>query len=213
MLIWANEKIKMWLSKQMLKQKDIPELCFSSYAEVSFFKDAVNHPRISTLFEFGCGGSTVFAASFTNVKTIHSVDSSLEWINRIKKDATTRKKTKFYYIDINSDNERWGYPKDNSKVKMWSQYSSALKKTGSHADMVFIDGRFRVACALKSFSSMKDDACLMFHDYPHRPHYHIIEKYFQKHKSCSILYTFKKKENINFKEMVCDIQTYETDPR
>ncbi len=140
-------------------------------------------------------------ASLPNIKTIHSVDSTIEWINQAQKDNNVKEKVTFHYVDINADPHNWGQPKDESKIQAWPNYSSALQNLSYYPDMVFIDGRFRVACALKSIENIRDDSYLIIHDYVNRPQYHIIEKYFQRKDEADTLCILKKKKNIDMDEV------------
>ncbi len=84
--------------------------------------------KATSVFEFGCGGTTILTASFANISSIHSVDSVLNWINKVDKNLNVgREKVTFHHIDINAYENQWGEPKDDSKLEFWPDYSSALK--------------------------------------------------------------------------------------
>jgi hypothetical protein len=42
----------------------------------------------------------------------------------------------------------WGYPTNSTNSRTWPSYSESILKYGHEADLVLVDGRFRVACAL-----------------------------------------------------------------
>jgi hypothetical protein len=42
-----------------------------------------------------------------------------------------------------------------------------------------IDGRFRVACALKAFSVISDTCVVLFDDFLNRPQYHIVLEFYE----------------------------------
>ena len=71
----------------------------------------------------------------------------------------------------------WGKPAD---LDNYSQdvYIDALTKFDFKPDFVFVDGRFRVATALKSIESSKDDSVLLIHDYQNRKEYWDLETFF-----------------------------------
>ena len=45
-------------------------------------------------------------------------------------------------------------------------------------DLVFIDGRFRVACCLKCFDVIREDCLIAFDDFLNRQEYHVVLKYY-----------------------------------
>ena len=42
----------------------------------------------------------------------------------------------------------WGFPKDSTNISLWPSYCESIWKYGRDAELVLVDGRFRVACAL-----------------------------------------------------------------
>ena len=65
-----------------------------------------------------------------------------------------------------------------------------------NADIIFIDGRFRVACGLDVFHKIRADTLVLIHDYNDRPHFHILENYYIKVKSWDTLAAFFKRPNV-----------------
>jgi hypothetical protein len=95
--------------------------------------------------EFGCGGSTVLAASYVRHSVV-SVDSSKEWIDKINKECEKCQiEPHFVYVDIGPVGD-WGTPQTptgnwpNYHTKVWKHFDAC------DADLFLIDGRFRVAC-------------------------------------------------------------------
>lgn len=71
-------------------------------------------------------------------------------------------------------NER-GYPISSTEEKdSWINYPNALMESPKEPDVVLVDGRFRVACALTALLNLKPDAIIMIHDFWTRPNYHVI---------------------------------------
>ena len=66
------------------------------------------------------------------------------------------------------------------------------------ANIILIDGRFRVACALDVFKKIKNDTIILIHDYSKRINYHIIEKYYIKLKTWDSLAAFIKRNDIKY---------------
>ena len=152
--------------------------------------------------EFGSGGSTFIAI---NTQTeIYSVESDANWIDYLKSykaiyNATKSGKLNFSYVNIGKTKE-WGYPVDDSMQDNYPTYSSEIfKKIPSvqDVDLVFVDGRFRVACALQTILNCSKNTKIMVHDYTFREYYHIIEQFLDIVKVVDTLAIFKIKEDIN----------------
>ena len=88
-----------------------------------------------------------------------------------------------------------GYPGNCTNINDWKKYIQAYKKE-YNADIILIDGRFRVACALDIFPKIRSDTAVLIHDYETRNQYHILEKYYTKIHSWDTLALFIKKPNI-----------------
>ena len=73
-------------------------------------------------------------------------------------------------------------------------------------DLVFIDGRFRVACCLKCYDIIKDSCRIVFDDFLNRPQYHIVLDYFDivEKTQDNIMVILKKKKNINIPKEIID---------
>ena len=157
--------------------------------------------NIEVYFEYGCGISTYLASNVDNIKTIYIVESDKEWINCIKQNI---KKNNIVYIynEMDTIPKTWGHPGKNATDIQKINYSSHMKNLSREAqtaiDLVFIDGRFRVACCLKSFDIIKDECLIVFDDFLNRPQYHIILNYFDMVEKCSNNRTvmIKKKKGV-----------------
>lgn len=175
--------------------------------EIGKFKEYLRES--TNVFEFGCGGSTVLISHLKNIKTLHSVDSDLNWINKVKEEV--KENVVFHFVNI-GELTAWGHPKDESQKSKWPKYSNVLKDLPDYfPDLVFVDGRFRVACALKSIEKMKKESYLIVHDYHPSRNYSVIEKWFNKIDSVDTLRVFKKKENIDTQEVQKILKQYEHD--
>lgn len=165
--------------------------------------------RATNYFEFGCGGSTVLASQYQNIKSITSVESNIEWVDKVKgllkplevsngsSDQLFNDRFSYYYIDINANPKDWGRPKDKSKIENWHKYPEAILMTPILPDLILVDGRFRVACCLCSYKVMKEESFMLVHDYKIRKEYHIIENFFEIVETSDTLYVFRKKSNID----------------
>ena len=140
-------------------------------------------------FEFGSGGSTN-VASFYNL-TVYSVESDKMWHNKLKDSGI---KANYITIDLKAHGHL-GYPGKGTTVEDWKKYIQAYKSEYI-ADIVLIDGRFRVACALDIFPKIRSYTIVLMHDY-NRKYYHIVENYYIKIQMWDTLASFVKRPNIN----------------
>ena len=140
-------------------------------------------------FEFGSGGSTNIA-SYNKVKT-YSVETDVKWHEKLKKSGIVAN-----YITIDLHASSFGYPGNDTNINDWKKYIQAYKKE-YNADIILIDGRFRVACALDIFPKIRNDTLIFIHDYKDRKPYHILERYYIKLKVWDTLALFIKNSNIN----------------
>lgn len=135
--------------------------------------------QASVVLEFGIGGSTGIAAEYPLDQLI-GIDSHPDWIAHCHRDPriaalASEGKVALHHIDIGPVKE-WGIPASAAHAAKWRNYSLAVwSKLGAHVpDFVFVDGRFRLSCALQSLLRLPDLKALGFHDFRDRPHYHPI---------------------------------------
>ena len=134
-------------------------------------------------FEFGSGGSTNIASYF-KLKT-YSVESDINWHEKLKKNGIIAN-----YITIDLKASSSGYPGNETNINDWKKYIQAYKKE-YNANVILIDGRFRVACALDIFSKINYNTAVLIHDYEPRNPYHILEKFYIKIYSWDTLRLFQ----------------------
>ena len=166
-------------------------------------------------FEFGSGGSTVFAIK-NGVELIHTIETDLEWIKKIKEEKLIKNKiikNELFidYIDLNCTwwkHVSWGPKNELCDKKNWTNYHKAIQKCSFKPDLILIDGRFRVASALESIKHLDNNGYILFHDYPHRKQYHVVEKFLKRVAKKKSLRVFKPKDNINFEELNKTINQY-----
>jgi len=160
--------------------------------------------------EFGVGGSTLFAYMTPNIKKIISIDSDFNWIKKIKNFKNIKndenKRIIFEYIDI-GEVSNFGYPKTINE-KIFNYSNQVFIKYKNDYDLVFIDGRFRVACTLQVILNCKKDIKILIHDFNDRPHYHILYKYLDVIYSINNLVLFSIKEKININEIKKNYEIY-----
>lgn len=131
----------------------------------------------SSYLEFGAGGSTFLILKYTNIPKIISVESSLEWLNHLRHFSiisdNENARLKLVYIDIGKTGQ-WGWPLEYQKKQQFVNYSMFPFINDKKYDFIFIDGRFRVACALQVILNCDMDTKILIHDFNMREKYHVI---------------------------------------
>lgn len=135
--------------------------------------------RAEVILEFGSGGSTVVAAEAG--KRVTSVESDQAWAQMMR-DWFVANPPAGHVDIIWSDigpTKAWGQPVDESGWKNFARYP--LEVWGlpdfQHPDVVLVDGRFRMGCALATAFRITRPITLYFDDYADRPRYHQIEEF------------------------------------
>jgi hypothetical protein len=95
------------------------------------------------------------------------------------------------------DLTKWGRPKSYKYRSSFIDYISGVWNFKSQADVILIDGRFRVACFLYSLIHAKKDSIIIFDDYLNRPWYHIVEDVIPLHDKCGRQAFFKVPATFN----------------
>ena len=154
-----------------------------------------------------------------NVPNITTDEYDLEWYNKLKQHQFINKKIENNTLEIKLFNLNcvwWKYvswastPKsiENVNKEDWERYSCSIFECERTQDLILVDGRFRVNCALNSYYKMDSNSYLLFHDYTIRPQYHIIEKFFNLVDNQDTLSVFQKKSNIDELELLDCIDKY-----
>jgi hypothetical protein len=159
--------------------------------------------------EFGCGGSTILAAQ-SESRFIVSAESDANWIAKLKQHETIKTAlgagTLFLeHIDLGPVRD-WGAPADEQKIKVWPEYyMRPFKKYDYAFDLILIDGRFRINCALTAVVFSVETARVLIHDYELRARYFNIEKFYEITDSVGTLYLMRRKTHINHRSLYIDV--------
>lgn len=128
-------------------------------------------------FEFGSGGSTLFAFEHANLKSITTVDSDTKWLEKVKAEKPLESDVKsgrirFKHVDIGQTGKA-GFP-DHPGAGAGANYSAAIIGAKPVPDLVLVDGRYRVACFLQTIlAAIQEDwpqLTIMIHDYHRWPY-------------------------------------------
>jgi hypothetical protein len=216
-----NEKLKRKF-KNLRKKLDIyaPNPSFYSFimskAEVELFDRTIINSK--AYLEFGMGGSTFRALQKSKAK-IYSIDSSRDWIKQMRKYLYIRYmewgRLKLFHTYIGPTKE-WGVPTGDEFRDSFPNYSARIFKLieKESIDTVLVDGRFRVACTLKTILECHNNASLkiLIHDFWNRAQYHIVLKYLIAVSRADTLGVFEIKKDIDLDQVKQDYDNYKFNP-
>jgi len=131
--------------------------------------------RCSAYLEFGSGGSTLLADQL-GVRTL-TIESDRFYARTVAA-ALTGDTVSITPVDIGITAE-WGWPllkkPTPARIARWQRYvSSGFERISP--DLVLVDGRFRVACALET-ARRTNGALVIVDDYAGRPSYRTLERH------------------------------------
>lgn len=160
--------------------------------------DAATH-----YFEYGSGGSTIWAADRGLV--VYGVESDGRWVEALKQKVGERCQVEA--VDIGPLKE-WGFPASDQYRERYPQYSSAIERHDTAFDLILVDGRFRVSCVIAAVrhtlvnSSATAGTKIFIHDFWNRVHYHKVLEFLVVEERCDTAGLFTIKPDV-------DIQTLE----
>ena len=127
--------------------------------------------------EYGCGLSTLYSTNIAKKRTI-SVDTDINWVQKIKDNLLESNIIDIHYIDIGPTGN-WGMPQSYSKRNNFKNYLNIIWSNNDKPDFVLIDGRFRIASFLTSLKFAEKNTIICFDDYVNRKIYNIVEEFEQ----------------------------------
>jgi hypothetical protein len=200
-------------------------------AEVGALRRA--YASAARILEFGAGGSTFVAAAQLprTLERLISVESDPQWAARANLTARLAAPALFprfrghemRLVDVGAAPDAWGYPSAQATADEKARYPFQLLN-GADADVgavdvVLVDGRFRVACAL-AFAlrepPLAPAARLVVHDYVDRPYYSdVIAPFFDEEERADTLVVLRRRalaapERARARELY---EEYKTQPR
>ncbi len=141
-----------------------------------------NYEAASVILEYGSGGSTVLASEMQN-KTVFSVESDRSWTRKMRRwfrenPPNTGTEVNISWVDI-GDTKKWGFPANQDKSGRYPRYPLSIWQSEGfkHPDVVLVDGRFRVGCALATAFNITRPVTLLFDDYGDRPRMQAAEEF------------------------------------
>jgi len=179
-----------------------------------------------TYFEFGAGGSTAYAAKHYHFERMHSTDLDPKWVDSLVKDpdvsrAMSEGWMQMQHVDI-GDVGNVSYPVSNASRDEWPRVSKALDEASQEPgvqgswDVVLVDGRFRVACFLRTLLGIGEGdlnrTAILIHDYDWREKYHVVESFAVKEACADSLAVFRRRPGVSNDDVRAAIKKSEYDP-
>lgn len=159
--------------------------------------------KATSLVEFGSGGSTLLAVRSPSLRRIWSVESDPAWLATLRAQpdvvaAEQEGRLQLQHADIGATGEH-GAPLGDESQATWPAYHEAVwtDAATAGADLVLIDGRFRVACAMAALASCQAHTILLFHDFWTRPPYHPVLAFADWLGSCDSLAILRRKPSFD----------------
>jgi hypothetical protein len=170
-------------------------------AEIGVLRECFS--KATSLVEFGSGGSTLLAVGSQSLRRIWSVECDPVWIAKLRGlRAVTRAehdaRLHLIHADIGPTGD-YGVPLDEAARTRWPDYHQGVWRdpTTAAADLVLVDGRFRVACALEALARCQPHTILLFHDFWSRTPYHPVLAFTDWLGSCDSLAILRRKASIH----------------
>jgi len=148
--------------------------------QASFFKQRLLSSRCYG--EYGCGTSTVWVSENTSIP-IYAVDTSRDWIDKVYQQTAVCENMDLQHVDLGPLGE-WGRPLSYVNRGSIMNYVAGIWNRPQKPDTILVDGRFRVACFLKSLLEAELGACIIFDDYVGRVHFHLVEEFLEPDQFC-----------------------------
>lgn len=127
----------------------------------------------------------------------------------------------FLHLIEFTDNQipnKWTHPKvisiiNKNTIECFNIYSNIILTLDKNIkiDLILIDGRFRVICALKCHSVIQESCIILIDDFLNRDSYHILLNYYDIIEKGDKMVALRKKKNVFISKEL--LKKYETDVR
>ena len=183
---------------KLFNRLTVSEELFDGYSQL--FKNNLSSQSIYG--EYGCGKSTLYLLENFDIP-VYSVDSSLDWVNKVKK-QNKNNNLNINYINIGKvlENSK-GRPDDYSMRENFIKYANDIWDRKEKPNFVLIDGRLRVLCFLVSLKRCNTGTKIVFDDYIKRKNYHIVEELIKptSNDGRQCLFEVNDKKNIDLNKL------------
>jgi hypothetical protein len=172
--------------------------------------------------EFGAGGSTADWL-MGPVDRVVSVESDAAWVAGLREhpdlvDAVASGRLALLHADVGPTGA-WGTPEGRDHMEHWPGYWSRVWESPevvdavAPVDLVFVDGRFRVACALNAALHIGRGAVVVVHDFWKRPFYHAVLEHLDVVATAEELVVLQHRPGFDPAGVVDDLARYALDVR
>jgi FkbM family methyltransferase len=150
-------------------------------------------------FEWGSGGSTDTYPRLTQ-GTVVSIENYKPWCDKVSSlpyvKCREREGTLHYKCIIPYPTTPYGYPEDAAHNGDFDEYINAIKDYPNF-DVVLVDARWRVACALKALEYITDDTIVFMHDMgPKRKYYDAVFKWYDEVQRAGSLVAMRRRKGV-----------------
>jgi len=172
------KNLKFSISKNFNKPTISSDLSFTEGVNEFLTKELHNY---KSYLEYGSGASTVFFSKYEYLNIV-AVESDAVYANQVKIAIGNNGRTRILHSGTGPTG-LWGYPIlfANTANKGWKYVNTPWRSLGEEyqPDVVLIDGRYRVACAMNILlrAANKFKVTIMIDDYQGREEYIYVEKY------------------------------------
>ena len=168
--------------------------------------------KVQHYFEFGSGGSTVWAVQ--QGLTVQGVESDPSWVKTLQDKLGQQCQVAVADIGPTGD---WGYPLLTNQSDKFPRYSQAILEHEKGFDLILIDGRFRVACTMATIQHIikhnnQDRSIIFIHDFWNRPQYRSVLDFLVFIEQVDSAGIFKVKKDIEINKVVDMWLMFSTDP-
>lgn len=181
--------------KISLKRRKRPTITLlMTPAEEALYRRSIR--GCSRVLEFGVGGSTMVAMQ-EGVQRLLSVETDPVWSALALKtpgiaEGVQAGRIEVRHVDLGPV-KKMGRPQDPARREDWPAYSKAPWDAFADAppELVLVDGRFRVACAMQAALHAAPSTKIVIHDFWDRPHYHGVLRFLDWQESAGTMGLFK----------------------
>ena len=108
----------------------------------------------------------------------------------------------------------WGKPQGRELAAKWpAYYLDVWQGMERMPDVVLVDGRWRVACALQALLRCDAGATVMFHDFWNRPNYHGVLDFTDVVERVDNLAVLRRNPDIDWRGVALSVAEHALDPR
>lgn len=163
-------------------------------------------------FEFGSGGSTVWAVA--QGLTVQGIESDPIWVQALQDKLGQQCQVKVADIGPTGN---WGYPLNTEHSENFPRYSQAILEHEQSFDLILIDGRFRVACTMAAIQHIakyqtQDSTFIFIHDFWNRPQYRSVLEFLVFIEQVDSAGVFKVKKDIDLNKIAKIWLDFSTNP-